>query len=230
MEEVDSVYGYRSDDRATDWPTRLAIYPFLGPTDGVAPLDALAKNESVNAGAGWLSAAVVAFVVVQSVLTGTLLWAGVAAILLVVGVLPPIWTRDWRVMAPWPLLLVSTIAVLLGGFGIAPEVAGYFVVAGIALLTAVEIDAFTSVEMSRRFAVAFAVLATLAVQGLWVIAQYYSDLWLDTAFLQTQRELQVDIVVVTVVGLVMGAVFEWYFERVEHVGSHRHPNVPARSP
>ena len=196
----------------------------------MAPLDALARNESVNAGGGWLSIAVVAFVVVQSVLTGGLLWAGFAAILLVVGALPPIWTRNWRIMAPWPLLLVSAIAALLGGYGLSTELAGYFVVAGIALLTAVEIDAFTSVEMSRRFAVVFAVLATLAVQGLWVIAQYYSDLWLDTAFLQTQRELQVDIVVVTAVGLVMGAVFEWYFERVEHVGSHNRPKAPARSP
>ena len=195
----------------------------------MAPLDALAKNESVNAGAGWLSTAVVAFVVVQSVLSGALLWAGFAGILLVVSVLPPIWTRNWRVMAPWPLLLVSAITVLLGGYGIATEISGYFVVAGIALLTVVEIDAFSGVEMSRRFAVAFAVLATLAVQGLWVIAQYYSDLWLDTDFLKTQRELQVDIVVVTVVGLVMGAVFEWYFERVEHVGSHSRPNVSARS-
>lgn len=190
----------------------------------------LAKDESVNAGVGWLSIAVVAFVVVRSALSGNLLWAGFAAILLIVGVLPPVWAREWRVMAPWPLLLVAATAALLGGYGVATEVAGYFVVAGVALLTAVEIDAFTSVEMSRRFAVAFAVLATLAVQGLWVIAQYYSDLWLDTAFLQTQRELQVDIVVVTVVGLVMGAAFEWYFERVEHVGTHRRPEAPARSP
>lgn len=184
----------------------------------------------MNAGVGWLATGLMAFVVVQSVLSGALLWAGFAAILLAVVVLPPIWTRDWRVMAPWPLLLVSAVAALLGGYGLSTEVAGYFVVAGIALLTAVEIDAFTSVEMSRRFAVAFAVLSTLAVQGLWVIAQYYSDLWLDTGFLQTQRELQVDIVVVTVVGLVMGVLFEWYFGRVGHVGTYEQLDDTARSP
>ncbi|QLD91219.1 hypothetical protein HWV07_09320 [Natronomonas salina] len=159
-----------------------------------------------------------------------MLWAGFAAILLAVVVLPPIWMRDWRVMAPWPLLLVSAVAALLGGYGLSTEVAGYFVVAGFALLTAVEIDAFTSVEMSRRFAVAFAVLSTLAVQGLWVIAQYYSDLWLDTGFLHSQRELQVDIVAVTVVGLVMGVLFEWYFGRVEHVGTYEQLDDTARSP
>lgn len=184
----------------------------------------------MNAGVGWLATALMAFAAVQSALTRALLWAGFVGVLLAVSVVPPIWTRDWRVIAPWPLLLVSAGAALLGGAGVYPELAGYLVVAGIALLTAVEIDAFTAVEMSRRFAVAFAVLATLAVQGLWVIAQYYSDLWLDTGFLRTQRELQVDIVVVTVVGLVMGVLFEWYFGRVEHVGSHDHPDGTSGSP
>lgn len=131
-------------------------------------------------------------------------------------------------MAPWPLLLMSALAVLSGSIGFASEIAGYVAVAALALLTAVEIDAFTAVEMSRRFAVAFAVLTTLAVQGLWIIAQYYSDLWLETDFLTTQTELQVDIVLVTFVGLAMGTLFEWYFARVEHVGSYKHPTTSFR--
>lgn len=184
----------------------------------------------MNAALGWLSVAIAAFATLRSASTGALLWAGFAGVLLVASVLPAAWTRNWRVLPPWPLLLVAAVAALVGSYGIAAEVAGYVVVAGLALLTAVEIDAFTGVEMSRRFAVAFAVLTTLAVQGLWVIAQYYSDLWLGTGFLASQRELQVDIVVVTVVGLAMGATFEWYFDRVEHVGAHEPPNGAARSP
>lgn len=77
--------------------------------------------------------------------------------------------------------------------------------------------------MTRRFAVAFAALMTLAVQGVWTIAQYYSDRWLGTAFLHSQRELQLDIVIVTAIGITMSVVFEWYFEKVEHVGSHTSP-------
>lgn len=184
----------------------------------------------MNAALGWLSVAIVAFAATWSAAAGALLWAGFAAVLLVASVLPALWTRDWRVLPPWPLLLVTAVAAVVGGYGIAPEAAGYVVVAGLALLTAVEIDAFTGVEMSRRFAVAFAVLTTLAVQGLWVIAQYYSDLWLGTGFLSSQRELQVDIVLVTVVGLAMGAAFQWYFDRVEHVGSREHPPRSASSP
>lgn len=196
----------------------------------MAPLDALARDETVNAGLGWLSVALVAFTALRSTVAGELLWAGFAVVLLVASALPALWTRDWRVLPPWPLLLVAAVGALLGGFGVAPEAAGYVIVAGLALLTAVEIDAFTGVEMSRRFAVVFAVLSTLAVQGLWVIAQYYSDLWLDTGFLSSQRELQVDIVVVTVVGLAMGAAFEWYFDRVEHVGSRELPTGFPDSP
>ena len=189
------------------------------------PLDALARSAPVNAAFGWLSVAIAGVAAVQSLRGGALPWAVFTGLLLVVSLLPPVWTRDWSVMAPWPLLAVAAVAALVGGAGVRPEVAGYFVVAGLALLTAVELDAFTDVEMSRRFAVAFAVLTTLAVQGLWVVAQYYSDLWLGTGFLHTQRELQVDIVVVTAVGLAMGAAFEWYFARVDHVGSHRRPTT-----
>jgi hypothetical protein len=83
--------------------------------------------------------------------------------------------------------------------------------------------------MTRRFAVAFAVLTTLAVQALWTVAQYASDLWLGTDLLTSQTELQVDVVLVTVVGLTMGVAFEWYFARVERVGSYRHPGTRSDS-
>lgn len=176
-----------------------------------------------------MSAGILALVIVHGLLSGAPLWAGFSFAILVAIVLPPWETGRWSVMAPWPLLAISVIAVLTGRSGISSELAGYFAVAALALLTAVELDAFTSVEMSRRFAVSFAALATLAVQGLWIIVQYYSDLWLGTDFLTSQMELQIDIVLVTFVGLAMGAVFEWYFARVKHVGSTHRSNVPPRS-
>lgn len=189
----------------------------------MAPLDVLARNERTNALLGWVLAGTMVLATVYSLLSGALLWGGLGCVVLGASLLPAWSTGSWSVMAPWPLLLIPTIAVLMGGYGVYAEVAGYFAVAALALLAAVELDAFTSVRMSRRFAVGFAVLTTLAVQGLWTIAQYASDLWLETRFLRTQRELQVDIVLVTFVGLGMGAVFEWYFDRVDHVGSHKRP-------
>lgn len=193
----------------------------------VASLDVLVSSESLNAIIGWTSSGILALVLGYTVLSNALLWAGFSCAVLVVILLPPWSTGRWSVMAPWPLSLISAIAVLTGGFGVFPEIAGYFAVAALALLTAIELDAFTSVKMSRRFAVVFAVLTTLAVQSLWIIAQYYSDLWLGTDYLSSQVELQVDIVLVTLVGLAMGAVFEWYFARVEHVGSYKRPNTSS---
>jgi hypothetical protein len=34
---------------------------------------------------------------------------------------------------------------------------------------------------------------------------------------------------VTVVGLVVGSLSQWYFERFEHVGSHRRPHYREHS-
>lgn len=191
----------------------------------VASLDILVHSEPLNAIIGWVSTGILALVIIHSSLTDALLWAGFSFAMIVVIVLPPWSTGRWSVMAPWPLVLLSVITILLGRFAIFPEIAGYFGVAALALLTAVELDAFTSVEMSRRFAVSFAVLTTLAIQGVWIIIQYYSDLWLGTNYLTSQIELQIDIVLVTFVGLTMGAIFEWYFATVKHVGSTHRSNI-----
>lgn len=132
-------------------------------------------------------------------------------------------------MAPGLLLLIVTVGVLAGGNQFYPETAGYVAVASLGVLIAIELDVFTSVEMSRRFALGFAVLSTLAVQGLWTIGQYYSDLWFETNFLISQRELQIDIVIVTIVGFTTGLLFEWYFTRVSPIGSQNQPSNSSES-
>jgi chromate transport protein ChrA len=83
----------------------------------------------------------------------------------------------------------------------------------------VEIDHFTDVKLTQRFAITFAVLTTMAIQALWVIAQYYSDAWFGTTFLLSQAELQWDFVIVTGVGILFGVLFGWYFERIQPVDS-----------
>lgn len=173
--------------------------------------------------------AVMGLAIVEHLFSGEWLWGSFTLVCLVVSLLPPWSTKDWEVMAPGPLLLIVTFGVLAGGNGIYPETAGYVAVGSLGLLIAIELDVFTSVEMSRRFALGFAVLSTLAVQGLWTIGQYYSDLWFETNFLTSQRELQIDIVIVTVIGLTMGVLFEWYFKRISHMGSYIHPSNSSNS-
>ncbi|WP_336343646.1 hypothetical protein [Halalkalicoccus ordinarius] len=186
-------------------------------------LRAVVHDERMNALIGWMLTGIVALTAVESLLTGAFLWGGVALLVVVVIAVPTVVTGEWTVMVPWPLPLVAAAAMIVRALGIYGEIAGYFAIATLALIVVIELDAFTLVEMTRRFAVAFAALMTLAVQGIWTIAQYYSDLWLGTGFLHSQRELQLDIVIVTGIGIAMGVLFEWYFEKMEHVGSHTSP-------
>jgi hypothetical protein len=190
----------------------------------------LSQNETTNAVLVCGFLAIVLLAAVVSVVTDAILWAifSVAAVGLIA--LPAMLTRDWQVMVPWPLALFVALPVTVRTLGYAPEITGYFAISGLALVTVVEIDAFTAVEMSRRVAVLFAALTTLAFQSWWIVGQYYSDKWLGTDFITTQTELQWDLLAVTVVTLAMGAIFLWYFDHVEHVGGWDRPVVPEEEP
>lgn len=152
----------------------------------------------------------IALAAVESALTGAYLWSGLTLFAAAVAVAPALVTGDWRAMVPWPLLLLAAVAVGVRALGVAPETAGYVAVAALALVLVAELDAFTPVEMTRRFAIVFGVLTTMALQGLWTIAQFYSDRWFGTALLRSETELQWDLVAVTAVALVVGGAFEWY--------------------
>ncbi|WP_114577242.1 hypothetical protein [Saliphagus sp. LR7] len=195
----------------------------------VTPFDIAASRGGLNAILGWLLMAVMGLAVVHYCLAGEWLWGSFTLGCLLVSLFPPWRMRNWKAMAPGPLLLIVTVGVLAGGNQLYPETAGYVAVGSLGVLIAIELDVFTSVEMTRRFALGFAVLSTLAVQGLWTIGQYYSDVWFETGFLTSQRELQIDIVIVTVVGVTIGLLSEWYFTRVSHIGSHIRPSNSSRS-
>lgn len=188
-------------------------------------IDALVRDESTNARIGWVLTGAVAVTAVRSALAGDPLWGGFALLAVVVMGLPAASTGRWTVMVPWPLLATVAAAVIAGASGAYRETAGYVAVATLALVAVAELDAFTPVEMSRRFAVGFTALTTMAVQALWTVAQFYSDLWLGTEFLRSQAELQWDIVAATGVGVVLGGVFLWYFEWFEPVGTRERPIV-----
>ena len=194
---------------------------YLGPGDeaSTVALEVLVHGERTNAVLGWASVLVVVLAAVGSLLTGAFLWGGLA--LLVAGIvsLPAVVTGDPTETVPWPLPFVAVAAVVLRGVGLYPDVTGYVALGSVALVLVVELDVYTGIELSRRFAVVFAVMTTMALQALWIIAQFYSDRWLDTAFLRSQAELQWDMVYVTAVGVVLGVLVEWYLERFEPVGS-----------
>lgn len=180
-------------------------------------LDGLVHDGRVNAAIGWALVGAIAAGGVRSVLAGSPLW-GVLALVVAAVIVAPAVAVDPAAVVPWPLVAVAALGVVAGAAGRHVETAGYVVVAALALVVAVELDAFTRVELGRRFAVVFAVLTTMAVQAVWTVVQFFADRWLGTEFLRSQTELQMDIVTVTAVGVGLGVLFYWYVARFDPVG------------
>ncbi|RBI58433.1 hypothetical protein DMJ13_26790 [halophilic archaeon] len=189
----------------------------------------LVNSERVNAVVGWAMIAIVALGAAESLLTTATLWGGLSLFIVAVASLPALTTRNWKEMVSWPVLSVAAVAVVARAIDVFSEIAGYVAIASLALVIVVEVDVFTPVELSNRFAVVFAVLTTMAIEALWIVAQFFSDTWLGTRFLRSQTELQEDIVIVTVVGFAVGGVFYWYFTRFEPVGAVDRPANHART-
>lgn len=179
----------------------------------MAPLDSLAVGRRGNAVVVWTLTALLVAEAVRSYRVDAALWAGFTLAVVAVIAGPAVVFRDWTALVPWPAVSVVVGASLLRASGHYLELAGYLSIAATALIVVLELNGFTAVELSRRFGVAFAAMTTMAIQGLWTIAQYYSDRWLGTGFLESQTELQWDLVLVTLAGLAVGLLFGWYFGR-----------------
>ncbi|UPW00359.1 hypothetical protein M0R88_17845 [Halorussus gelatinilyticus] len=185
-------------------------------------LDRVVEDERVNAMLGWALVAFLALVAAEEVTDGDLLWAGFAAFVAAVALVPAVADRDWTVMLPWEVLALSALPVLGRAMATLPEtsrVATYLSVAALALVVAVELHVFTPVRMTYWFAVLFVVVATIATAGIWAVVQWLSDLYLGTAFLHSEHRLMWDFVAATVIGGIAGVVFEWYFRRVARIGA-----------
>jgi hypothetical protein len=182
-------------------------------------LDQLIHGERVTAIVGWGLLGVMALAAVGSFLAGAVLWGLFSSVFVVVAALPAVTNREWTAMVPWVLLLIATAAVVSRAVELYSEAAGYVAIVALAVVIAIEFEAFTSVAFGRGFALSFAVMTALALHSLWIIAQFYSDTWLGTTFLSTQTELQEDIVLVTVVAFAVCGPLYWYFTRFEPAGA-----------
>lgn len=190
------------------------------------------EDARLNAGLGWALVAFDLAVVVASLWTGDVLWAGFALAVAALALVPPVTFRDATAMLPWEVLLLAVLPllgrVLTAEFTPFPgNVAAYISVAALALVVAVELDLLTRVEMDYRFAVAFVVVATMATAGVWSVVRYGSDLYLGTTLLlpsgsvdapaaaleEAEHDLMLEFVSSFVAGVVAGAVFELHFRR-----------------
>lgn len=171
------------------------------------------RDEQINAVLAWVLLGFVAAVAIANIVSDPL-WAGFAASIAVLGVIPAVIVRSPRAMLPWEVLVLASLPLLAQtvtpGIG---RVATYLAVAAVALIVAVELHIFTSVTMNYSFAVLFVVVTTMAAAGVWAVIRWSADIYLGIEFALTERELMIEFVASTVAGVLAGIIFEFYFRR-----------------
>jgi len=209
-----------------------------------AALVAIVEDQRVNAVLAWAFTLFLVAAAAAAAWRGHLLWAGFAGTVAVLGLLPAVAYGGPQVMLPWEVLALAAAPVVgrtfvvgqvVGGITLTGRVTTHLAVAAVALIVAVELDLFTPVRMTRSFAVAFVAVATTATAGVWAVAQWASDLHLGTTFLLdgrpeavVERAVMLDFVAATVVGLLAGLLFEWYFRRRAHADDRLPVDVRAQ--
>jgi hypothetical protein len=190
---------------------------------GLVSLATVVRDTRRNARVAWAVVVLLVGLVAVELLSGSALRGTFTAAVVVLAVLPPAVYRSSRVMLPWWLLVLVAVPGVVyefAGPGPLSEFATHVAVAAVALVIAVELQLFTSVQMSPRFAVGFVVVTTMAAEGLWALVRWASDLWLGTSFLLgagpelvVEEALMWGFVYSTVAGLLAGLAFEWGFRR-----------------
>jgi hypothetical protein len=195
-------------------------------------VERLLRDERLNAVLAWLVTGVVVLTAIGSVLAGDLPWAAFAAAVGALILVPPIAFRSPWTMLPWEVLLLACLPVLgrtLATVRTGNQVATYLSVAALALIIAVELQAFTSVRMTPTFAVVFVVVTTMAVAGVWAVARWSVDVLVGTELLLVpgqseaaiERAVMLEFVASTVAGLLAGIVFEFYVRRRARLDTRR---------
>lgn len=185
--------------------------------------DAL-ETERWNALLSWILVGFVGVVIAGSLARADVLWAGFALVVVALAVVPPLAHRRAVVMLPWEVLAIAVLPLVGRSFTTVPltgRFVTYLAVAALALVIAVELNAFTRVEMTPGFAVLFVVIATMATAGTWAVIRWLIDVTFGTAFIldpslpeqAIEDRLMWEFVYSTVAGVVAGVVFEGYFRR-----------------
>ena len=197
-----------------------------------ADVTELLRDRRTNAVLGWLVVGILVSVVVGSLVDGQFLWALFAASLAGIALLPPVSARNAAAMLPWEMLLLAALPVvgrLVATVPVTGNLATYLSVAAIALIIAVELQLFTPVRMSPRFAVGFVGVTTMATAGVWAVVRWVADLTLGTSFIldpeltehAIEEALMWEFVASTIAGVGAGVIFAVYVGR--QIGRRRVP-------
>lgn len=181
----------------------------------MARLGPFITDDRQNAIAAWVLVFLLSLAVLQNVYDADLLWAGYALVAVALALVPVFVVGDRTVMVPAEVLAFAALPVLtfsLGMPSLVTQLGIYLGVVALGLLVVLELHAFTPVEMTPWFAIVFTVLTTMAVSGIWTIARWFSDEFLETSFIQSQTGVMWDLTIATLVAVIAGPLFRLYFE------------------
>lgn len=178
-------------------------------------LDSLVRDRPSNAALAWALVAVLVGTAVERLLAADLYWAGFAALVIAVALVPVV-VRDERVTVSWPVLALAALPALARVVGVFRPPLGYLAVAALGLLVVAEVDRFTTAQMPGWFAAAMVVMATMTAASLWTTVRYAAN-YLAATPIPPVDALMWDLVIATGVGLGFGLLFELTL-RVEEGG------------
>lgn len=124
--------------------------------------------------------------------------------------------RSTRVLVPWEVLFVAVSALLarqIVSHDSVQFVGNYLVIASIALVVAVEIHAYTRVEMNRTFATAFVAMVTMSVATGWTLGRWLLDVTFGSSFIPSNEALMWELIAAAGSGIGAGVLFDRYFRR-----------------
>lgn len=176
----------------------------------------LLQTERLGVSLAWAAVALVLAITAWSLASGRLGWTlfgvGLAAVLLVT----PAAFRSAAVMPPWPVTLLVAVPFAVGAAvpgGPVAALAAYAAVAALALVVAVQVEAFTPVRMNRGFAVALVVATTVTAAGVWELGKWLVESLTGTPLVGDNEAVMWRFVSSALAGLGAGLLFDRYLKR-----------------
>lgn len=171
------------------------------------------KADSFNAAVAWVGIILFLATAAWNAFTADFLWAAFALFGAGLIVLPAGAYHDVSVMPPWELLLFAVIPITSHALPLpvlVTQSATYLAVVALAAIAVAELQIFSAVEMTARFAGVLVILLTMATAGLWVIVGWLSDVYLGTAYFDSLMRLMWDLITITAIGCLGAPLFVLY--------------------
>ncbi len=160
-----------------------------------------------NALLSWTFVGLLAVAAIAGFVMGSPIWSLFTICIAVAISLSAVSLRGWTALTPWPLVALSSCATFAVLVGLYRELAVYLTFVAVALVFVIQLLVFTDAGLSGRFAIFFAVLVTMSLEAVWIVAQSASDTFLGTGLIESRVQLQWQIVHVTGIAVVVGILY-----------------------